>query len=66
MENTPLVPVIIKAPLVVAAELRKYGVVGAGGSTVAVTVHDTGCVAVATPLISSTGKALPVPIGRTS
>ena len=57
---------MIKAPFVVARELRKYGVSGAGGVTFAVTVHDTGCVAVATHLISSTGKALPVPIGRTS
>jgi hypothetical protein len=43
----PLVPVIINAPLVVAAELRKYGVVGAGGVTVDVTVPDTACVALA-------------------
>jgi hypothetical protein len=32
--------------LVVAAELRKYGVVGAGGVTVDVTVHEIACVAV--------------------
>mgnify|MGYP007057248637 CR=1 FL=1 len=42
---TPLVPVIISAQLVVAAELRKYGVVGAGGVTVAVSVPLTACVA---------------------
>lgn len=43
---TPLVPVIISAQLVVAAELRKYGVVGAGGSGSAerATVPDTGWV----------------------
>ena len=37
MKVTPLVPVIIKAPFVVARELRKYGVAGAGGVTLAVT-----------------------------
>ena len=40
-------PVRIKAPLVVAAEFRKYGVAGAGGVTVAVTVPLTACVALA-------------------
>ena len=57
-ESTQLVPVIIKAPFVVAAEFRKYGVVGAGGFTVAVTVHETGCVAVATQRTNSTGIAV--------
>ena len=38
---------IINAPFVVASELRKYGVVGAGGVTIPVTVQETACVALA-------------------
>lgn len=55
--------------VVIAAEATSATVVGiarVAQATVAVTVPDTGCVARATQRIISTGKALPVPIGRIS